>query len=86
MGISQDDAATAEKFRESLKLPFPLLGDPDAKVSRAWGVSAGSYAKRVTFVVGPDGKIVHVEHDKLEPSGAITACPLSHRPHSPKPK
>ena len=84
MGISEDDAETAEKFRASLKAPFPFLGDPDAKVSKAYGIDAGGYAKRVTFVVGLDGKILHVEHDKLETTDALDACPLSQKPAKKK--
>lgn len=84
MGISEDDAETAEKFRQSLKAPFPFLGDPDAKVAKAYGVHGGSYAKRVTFVVGKDGKIAHVEHDKLEATGALEACPLTMKPDKKK--
>lgn len=80
MGISTDDAATQKRFKESLKLPFPLLPDPEGKVVRAYGVARGfplgGYAKRVTFVIGQDGLITHVEHDKLEPDDSLQACPL----------
>lgn len=84
MGISEDDGATAEKFRQSLKAPFPFLGDPDATVAKAYGVHGGSYAKRVTFVVGKDGKIAHVEHDQLAATDALAACPLTSKPEKKK--
>ena len=86
MGISEDDAETAKKFRESLQAPFPFLGDPQAKVSTAYGVHGEGYAKRVTFIVGKDGKIVHVEHDKLEATDALGACPMKPHAKSTKPK
>lgn len=78
MGISLDPVETQKKFRESLSLPFPLLSDSDGTVARAYGVLAegGAYAKRVTFVIAPDGKITHVESNKLDTEGAAAACPL----------
>ena len=76
MGISADSVDEAHRFRESLKVPFPLLADPDGKVAQAYGVWGGSYAKRVTFVVDPAGKVTHVEHDQLVAEGALGACPL----------
>jgi alkyl hydroperoxide reductase subunit AhpC len=41
------------------------------------------FANRATFVVGPDGKIVHIEEGSgaIDPTGAETACNrLAHRP------
>ncbi len=40
-------------------------------------------AKRITFVVGTDRKILHIEEgsDALDPSGSIASCPL-HKPVS----
>jgi len=81
LGISMDTLETQKKFADSLKLPFPLLADPDGAVARAYGVAADGYAKRVTFVIGKDSKVVAVfEGPKaLDPSGAVGAC----RPPSP---
>ena len=72
-----DDLETQKKFAESLKLPFPLLADPDGKVASAYGVKASEgYAKRVTFVIGKDGKVIRVMEgkDALDPAGALAAC------------
>lgn len=81
LGISTDDVATQKKFADSLKLPFPLLADADASVAKAYGVFEGGYAKRVTFVIASDGKITKVLEgkDALDPSPALTSCPL-HKP------
>lgn len=76
MGISLDSVATQKKFRESLSLPFPLLSDADGNVATAYGVMGPGYAKRVTFVIGLDGKITHVESNKLDTEGAAAACPI----------
>jgi thioredoxin-dependent peroxiredoxin len=75
LGVSTDDLLSHSKFRAKYSLNFPLLSDPDAKVSKAYGVYKlkNNYGKnywgieRSTFVIGKDGKIkkamrrVHVD-------------------------
>jgi len=62
--VSHDSEASHKGFREHHKLPFPMVADTTGKVQRAYGVPsmlpATSIASRVTFLVGPDGKIAHV--------------------------
>ena len=72
-----DDLETQKSFAESLKSPFPLLADPSGEtVEGLRGVHGGKYAKRVTFVIGTDGKIVEVISggDAIDPAGALNAC------------
>ena len=66
LGVSRDDAASHAAFTEKYSLPFPLASDPDAAFLRevgAWG-SKNMYGKltegvkRVTFLIGPDGRLV----------------------------
>jgi len=68
LGVSADDAASHQKFREKFDLPFPLLVDEGAKVAAkygAWGEKV-LYGKtvigmtRCTFIIGPDGKLTKV--------------------------
>jgi thioredoxin-dependent peroxiredoxin len=61
IGVSADDQATADRFRESLALPYPLVGDPDGAILKAWGVRIPvvGVARRVTFVVARNGRIGH---------------------------
>src|SRR5438552_18272351 len=82
LGATIDPVEDVKKFADSLKLPFPILADKDAKVSKAYGVEAGGYAERVTFVIGKDGKVLKVfsGKDALDPNPALGTCPL------PKPK
>jgi peroxiredoxin Q/BCP len=64
-GVSPDSVKSHDKFVEKFKLPFTLLADEDKKVVEAYGVWGeksfmgrkylGVY--RVTFLIGPDGKI-----------------------------
>jgi peroxiredoxin Q/BCP len=62
--VSRDDEASHQKFREHHKLPFPMVADPDGVVQQAYGVSSmlpgTKMVSRVTFLVGPDGKVAHV--------------------------
>ncbi len=64
-GVSPDSVKSHDKFVEKFKLPFTLLADEDKKIVEAYGVWGeksfmgrkylGVY--RVTFLIGPDGKI-----------------------------
>ena len=64
-GVSPDSVKSHDKFVEKFKLPFTLLADEDKKIVEAYGVwgeksfmgkkHLGVY--RVTFLIGPDGKI-----------------------------
>src|SRR5471032_205630 len=65
LGVSPDSVKKHDKFVEKFKLPFTLLADEDKKIVNAYGVWGeksfmgkkylGVY--RVTFLIGPDGKI-----------------------------
>ncbi|MBD2089739.1 peroxiredoxin [Microcoleus sp. FACHB-1515] len=59
-GISRDDEASHQAFTEKYSLPFPLLADTDGAIAKAYDVDGGGYAKRVTYVIDPDGTIVKV--------------------------
>ena len=65
LGASLDGQASHEKFIAKYKLPFSLLSDPDAMVSKAYGVykQKNMYGKkywgieRSTFVIDRAGKL-----------------------------
>ena len=80
MGISLDPLEKVKAFRESLGAPFPFLSDAEGEVAKKFGVLAEKgemkYAKRVTFVVGPEREVLHVERDRLDTEGALGACPI----------
>jgi peroxiredoxin Q/BCP len=60
-GVSADDRASHEKFAADQKLPFPLLADPEHVWINAFGVPTKlGMASRVSFLIGPDGKIAKV--------------------------
>jgi len=68
---SCDDLETNTKFAESLELDYPILSDPEAEAASAYGVASGSskFAKRWTFYIGADGKILHID-TAVNPSSA----------------
>jgi peroxiredoxin Q/BCP len=62
VGVSFDSGESHLKFITQYKLPFTLLADPDGKIVDSYGVrmAGKNMAKRVSFLIGLDGKIVHV--------------------------
>ncbi len=62
LGVSVDKLETQDKFKAEHKLPFELLSDADGAVAKAYGVLGlgGFMAKRVTFIISPDGKLAQV--------------------------
>jgi thioredoxin-dependent peroxiredoxin len=62
--VSRDDDTSHQGFREHYRLPFPMVADTTGSVQRAYGVPSVmpgiDIASRVTFLVGPDGKIARV--------------------------
>jgi peroxiredoxin Q/BCP len=62
VGVSFDSADSHLQFIAKYKLNFTLLADPDGKIADIYGVrmAGKNMAKRVSFLIGLDGKIVHV--------------------------
>lgn len=60
--ISCDSVAKSEAFAEELKLPYPVLSDPDREASKKFGVDrAFGLSKRHTFYFGPEGKLRFID-------------------------
>jgi peroxiredoxin Q/BCP len=69
LGVSTQDTTSHVAFADKYKLPFLLLPDPDGAIAKAYGVPLRlGLAKRVTFVIDSQGKIVKVFPD-VNPSG-----------------
>ena len=61
----EENAAFAEKFH----YPFPLLCDVKREIGLAYGAAddaSAGFASRITYVIGPDGKIAQA-HAKVSP-------------------
>ncbi len=61
LGVSADDEASHQAFTQKYNLNFPLLADKDKTLIKAYDVDGGGYAKRVTYVIDGNGKIIHVD-------------------------
>src|SRR6185295_18741849 len=62
IGVSFDNEASHKKFIADQNLNFSLLADADGTVADAFGarMTGKKMAKRISFLVGLDGKIAHV--------------------------
>lgn len=69
VGVSRDEVAKQQKFDNTHDLGYQLLSDRDGVVASAYGVRRrGGHllpAKRVTFVVEPDGRVIEVVHSEV---------------------
>lgn len=75
---SNDPVAANKKFAEKLALDYPILSDPSSETVKAYGVLNGKAAKRVTFIIGPDGKILETL-DKVNPRERSHAAEVSEK-------
>ncbi len=65
LGISTDDLASHERFRDKHSLNFPLLADVDHRVAERYGAwrektrfgKTSMGVQRSTFLIGPDGVV-----------------------------
>ena len=77
VGVSRDDQATNDRFRESLGLPYPVVGDPEGTISDGYKVSWPiiGRSKRVTYLIGRDRRVRLAFHDELKmEEHAAQAC------------
>jgi peroxiredoxin Q/BCP len=64
LGVSLDDVKSHADFAEKYHVPFPLLSDHEQAAAKQYGVLTFSqkmnlsYAKRETFLIDPQGRIV----------------------------
>ncbi|MDO8565507.1 MAG: thioredoxin-dependent thiol peroxidase [bacterium] len=78
LGVSKDSVESHRKFADAYKLPFTLLSDEDKKVIKKYGVwgeknmMGRKYmgVKRMSYLIGPDGKIKKVYENVKPPKHA----------------
>jgi peroxiredoxin Q/BCP len=60
---SVDDPETNRRFAKSLEADYPILSDPEKTAAEAYGalMPERGVARRWTFYVGMDGKILFVD-------------------------
>ena len=66
IGVSFDSGESHKAFIAKHNLNFLLLADTDGKIADAYGarIPNNNRARRVSFLIGLDGKIVHVTDNK----------------------
>jgi thioredoxin-dependent peroxiredoxin len=60
LGASFDTPAENQAFAKKFDFPYPLLCDTERKLGLAYGAAddaKSEYAKRIAYVIGPDGKV-----------------------------
>jgi len=70
LGISRQGADSHKKFIAKHSLPFDLLIDNDGNIAKAYGVGTMpivGFHKRMSVLIGPDGKVAHFYED-VDPS------------------
>ena len=65
VGISVDDVKKLTDFQAKMQAPQQFVSDVDEHVTKAYGadLSGAGVAKRVTFVIGKNGKILFTYFD-----------------------
>ncbi|MBD2101704.1 peroxiredoxin [Leptolyngbya sp. FACHB-261] len=67
LGISADSVSSHTKFCDSEGLTFPLLSDPNGRVSAAYGSWMGDISLRNSFIIDPEG-VIREEFVLVNPS------------------
>lgn len=76
---SVDTPEDNKGFAEKEHADYPILSDPEKDVARSYGVLTpdGAYAKRWTFYIGPDGRILDIDKKvSVRTAGADTVAKL----------
>jgi peroxiredoxin len=78
LGVSMDSPFSNKAWAQQIGVTFPLLSDWGGDVTKQYGVYNPKYkaARRVTYLIAPDGKIEHMQTDSaaIDPSDTVGAC------------
>ena len=84
LGVSVDSPFANHAFATQNGITFPLLGDMDLKAIKAYGLDkelkiggvAVTTARRATFLIDKEGKVVEeqVDKDAVDPTKIVDAC------------
>lgn len=67
VGVSTDSMQTQCAFAEKHSVAFPMIADRNGSISKAYRAARWllPFNKRITYVIGPDGKIAAVYDSEL---------------------
>ena len=75
VGVSTDTVDEQRAFAQKYGFQFPLVADSDRAIATRYGVLGGSgHARRVTFLIGADGRVRRVIDSSLPGSHVKGAC------------
>jgi peroxiredoxin Q/BCP len=74
IGVSRDTQEVSDHFRQSLDLPYPLLGDPDGLITLAYKVRwpLVGLTRRATFVIDARRTIRLAFQSEFDPDAHVT--------------
>jgi peroxiredoxin Q/BCP len=68
--VSVDNIADNTKFAQMHEADYPILSDVTKEIATKYGVlSPAGMARRWTFYIAPDGKILHIDN-AVKPASA----------------
>ena len=72
VGVSVQDQGSHEKFASHHRLNFRLIADADKQITRVYeALGFLGVAKRVTYVIDPDGTIRDAYRSEIDPKGHV---------------
>jgi len=78
LGVSIDSVPANKAWAQQIGVTFPLLSDLGGDVMQKYGVYNPSYkaARRVTYLIDKDGKVVEMQKDKdaIDPTAIVSSC------------
>src|ERR1700740_3223869 len=76
--VSMDSSFSNKAWAEKIGVTFPLLSDWGGDVTKQYGLYNPQYkaARRATFVIDKEGKVVELtmDRDAVDPTKTIDAC------------
>lgn len=80
LAVSTDKQAKQAEFRRTIGAAFAFIADSNGDLTQKYGVKTPlvNFAKRTTFVIGKQRKILHVDagSSAVDTDGAAQACSL----------
>ena len=71
IGVSADSPESHKKFKEKYGLPFILVSDEENKIRELYGAKGFLLPPRITFVIDPEGKIIHIYSSQMNPTSHV---------------
>lgn len=81
LGISLDAPEANRAFAQKFDFPYPLLSDASRATALAYGAcetAQDQYARRLTFLIGPDGRVeqsIATQDPGGQAAALLASCP-----------